>query len=129
MVFLPPSNGASPWRAAELALDCGEVAPDVLAGDLAVTELEDVQQPEAHPAAAAVAEERPSIDHVAVPDCLVHDEVVAVEPAHRGDALAAQVTEQRLVHAADAGAVVQGADGRGDDLVLGILGEAVEHAL
>src|SRR3712207_6928564 len=51
--------------------------------------------------APSPAEELPAVGDAAVPDGLVHEEPVAVEPANRRDALAFQVAEERLVEGAD----------------------------
>jgi hypothetical protein len=113
----------------ELALDRREVAPDRLAADLAVSELEHVEKAEAHEAAATLAEKLAPVGDVALPERLVDDEVVAVEPAERRDLLALHAGEERLVEGADLGSVAERAGRGGDDLVHGVLGEARHHAL
>jgi hypothetical protein len=66
-------------------LDGGQVAPHLLAGDLAVAQVEDVQQPEADLPALALAQEGRAVVDVPVPDRLVDDEVLSVESANRRD--------------------------------------------
>src|SRR5690349_7268779 len=51
------SRGWSMQLAAELPLDRRQIAPDMLAGDLAVAKLEYVKEAKAHLAAAAFAQE------------------------------------------------------------------------
>ena len=51
----------------ELLLDSGQVAPDLFAAKLAVAELEDVEQAEAHLTALVFTEEWPSVPDVALP--------------------------------------------------------------
>jgi hypothetical protein len=63
-------------RRAELLLDGREIAPDVLARYLAVAELEDVEQAEAHLAASTAAMKLTPVRDVTVPDGLVDHEAV-----------------------------------------------------
>src|SRR5262245_59503743 len=85
---------ASASSSAELALDRREIVPGGLARDLAILDLEDVQEPEAHRTALAVAQEDGAIDDLTLPQSLVDDEVLAVETADRRDALALHGLEE-----------------------------------
>src|ERR671934_1741589 len=91
-----PSRLLSAHRGAELALDLGQIAPDLLALDLAVAKLEHVEEAETDGPALTVAQERRPVIDLAVPHRLVDQEVVSVETADRRDVLAVQSAEQHL---------------------------------
>src|SRR3954470_19217526 len=97
----PPSPGLrAPRRSRELRLDRRQVDPGALPGDQPVLEVEDVQEPGAHRAPAAVeAEGMPG--RGGVQDGLVDDVVVPIPPAHRLEPLDAEFGEQRTVELAD----------------------------
>src|SRR5215213_7143716 len=115
--------------APELLLDGRQVAPYVLPADAAVAQLEDVQQAEADRSALAVTEERMAVLDVAVPDRLVEQEVLPVEPTQRRDALAFQGAEQHLVEGADPRRVLERPNRGRNDLVLGIIGQAADDPI
>ena len=82
-----PFRGRSSTRAkwalvGELLLDCGEVDPGAFPADQAIAEVEDVQEPRPHRAAAAVEPKGPAV-RGCVQDRLVDDVVIAVPPKQR----------------------------------------------
>jgi hypothetical protein len=79
-----------------------------------------VKEVEAHWPALAVAQERAAVVDVPMPDCLVDQEVLAVEAAHRCDVLTLEVAEERLVIGTHLRPVGERSNRGRDDLVLDI---------
>src|SRR5581483_8501424 len=121
--------GRSAHDAPELPLDGSQVAPHVLPGDTAIAQLEHVQEAEADRPALAIAEEHVAIPDISVPDRLVDQEILAVEPTHRRDALSIQGGEQHLVERPDLRRVLERADRGRNDFVLGTVGQAAHDPI
>jgi hypothetical protein len=108
----------------ELVLERGEVEPRAFAMDAALGEVEDVQDPGVHVAAAAVkAEWPPARDRVQ--ERLVGEMVLAVPPAHGVEAGDLQLGEQFSIEGADLLCAAQRRPGSTGDVVLGIGSERV----
>jgi hypothetical protein len=109
-------------------LDGRKITPDVLAADLAVAQLEYMEESEAHRTALAVAEERSPVTHETMPYGFVDDEVVAVQAADGRDAFAFDVGKESRVLGTNIAAVVELTDPGRNDQVLGVLSEGLQNA-
>ena len=83
-----------------------------------------MEHAEGHAAGATVAEEDRTVDHAPLPKHLVNDEIGAIEAAHRCDLLTSECVEQKAVEGARSVAAANRADGRGNDVVRGVGGQA-----
>src|SRR5882757_529946 len=119
--LVPNAARSSGGSVGELGGDGSAVEPDVLAADLAVAEIPDMQHPEADRAAVAGdAHEGPCDGRV---DDVFHDGEVRAKPLpHGNQVLDLEVVDELLIEPQCGGRTGQHAHGRSDNIVLYVVG-------